>query len=154
MFDNNVHKSPYDVVFLFNIFKALKRGLNTYLELPTHQNSNAPSIFKKPYIRANTFHLGILYFYQNDNKWTLRKDYCKVLSKIANTKLVDESHTFYRNIVSQLKQWYTNESNDLTKEVSAKAVDIFYNEKAVELGVDYDGDIPFSKKSIDWNEYI
>lgn len=154
IFDNFVPKSPYDIVFTFNVFKALKRGLNTYLELATHQNSNAPYIFKKPIVRMHTFHLGVLNFYQNENKWSFRRDYCQTLSKIANTKLVDESHTFYRSIVSQVKQWYTDESNDLSKDISAKAMDDYFREKAIELGIDYESHIPFTSNSIDWNDYI
>ncbi|MBE0552004.1 MAG: AIPR family protein [Ignavibacterium sp.] len=154
IFNNQVAKYPYDIVFTFNMFKALKRGLNNYLSLPTHQNSNAPSIFKKNMIRMHTFYLGLLYFYQNENKWSLRQGYCETLSKIANPKLVEESQAFYRSIVSQVKQWYTTESRDMSKDVSTKAMDDFFKDKAIELGLDSDGRIPFTNNSIDWDEYL
>lgn len=45
-FDKYVGRNPADVVFVWNLHKALKRGLNKYLEIPAHANSNAPVIFR------------------------------------------------------------------------------------------------------------
>jgi hypothetical protein len=155
IFDHTVSKYPRDMIYVSNLFKAMKRGLNKYLELPTHANSSAPSIFKKPIARMHAYYLALLYFYQSDSKRYLRADFASTLNKIASPRLVDELQPFYQRIVTKIKTWYTEESKDLTIEVSKKKMDAFFAGLATELGIDtIDGDIPFTEASIDWSEIL
>ncbi len=154
IFDRSIPKYPRDIVFVSNLLKAMKRGLNKYLELPTHANSNAPVIFRKPIVRTHVYNLVLLHFYQNDNRWSARDDFSVSLSKIASPKLVDEVQIFYQKIVTKIKNWYTDESKDLTDEISKRKMDGFFGGLATELGVDaVEGVMPFSATSIDWAKY-
>ncbi len=152
-FDYTVAKYPRDMIFASNLSKAMKRGLNKYLELPTHAYSNAPSIFKKPIVRMHVYYLALLYFYQADSKWQFRADYSRSLNKNASPRLVDELHTFYQRVVTKVKTWYTEESKDLAVEVSKRKMDSFFAATATELGIDADGAVPFTTTGIDWDEY-
>lgn len=64
IFNRSISRYPNDAVFSANVFKALKRGLNTFLARPAYANSVA--IFKKQVIRAHIYHLGLLHFYQSN----------------------------------------------------------------------------------------
>ena len=68
IFDRSIPRFTRDIVFVWNLYKAMKRGLNTYLEIPVHANSNAPVIFKKQILRAHVFYLALLHFYQSDRR--------------------------------------------------------------------------------------
>lgn len=154
IFDRSIPKYPRDIMFVSNLFKAMKRGLNKYLELPTHANSNAPVIFRKPIVRTHVYNLVLLHFYQNDNRWSARNDFSVSLSKIASPRLVDEVQIFYQKIVTKIKNWYTDESKGLTVEISKRKMDGFFGGLATELGVDaVEGVMPFSATSIDWAKY-
>lgn len=154
IFDSSIPKYPRDIIFVSNLYKAMKRGLNTYLELPTHANSYAPIIFKKSIIRAHVYYLALLYFYQNDNKWSARADFSIKLLKIASPKLVDDLQSFYQKVVSKTKNWYTEDSKNLTVEISKRRRQEFFGTLGNELGIDdSEGSKPFSTKSIKWDEY-
>jgi len=153
IFDHSIPKYPRDIVFVSNLFKAMKRGLNTYLEIPVHANSNAPLIFKKPIVRINAYYLALLYFYQSDNKESIRSDFSISLNKTASSKLVDDVQTFYQKIVTKIKNWYTDESKGFDREISKAKMTAFFGNLATELGVDSEGVVPFSATSIDWAEY-
>lgn len=103
IFDRSIPKYPRDMIYCSNLQKCIKRGLNNYLDLPTHANSNAPTIFKKPVVRNHVYRLALIYFYQNPNKETIRADYSKSLLKIAS--LADEMDTFFMKVVSKVKNW-------------------------------------------------
>ena len=142
------------MVYCSNLQKCIKRGLNVYLDLPTHANSNAPTIFKKPIVRNYVSRLALIYFYQNPNKESLRADYSKELLKIASMTLVEEMQTFYMKVVTKIKNWYTSESKDLTIEVSKKSMESFFKTLETELGIDpEDGHVPFSPNTINWKDY-
>jgi hypothetical protein len=147
-FDKFVGRDPHDIIFCWNLHKALKRGLNKYLEIPAHANSNAPLIFRKPSIRAHVYSLGLLHFYQNDNRKNARQASSTSLHKIANQKLVEEVQTFCQKIVTKVKNWYTDESNDLTREISKTRVDAYFANLAVELGIDTGGARPFTSSAL------
>jgi hypothetical protein len=146
IFDRSVPKYVHDMVFVWNLYKAMKRGLNTYLELPTHANSNAPLIFKKQMVRAHAYYLALLHFYQSPNKRTARADFFRSLCRKANPRLVDDVQEFYQRIVTRTRRWYTEESKDLTIDVSKKKMEAI-------SGVDIEGEIPFSATTIDWSQY-
>src|SRR5438876_1661439 len=65
-FDKSIPRNPKDIVLVSNLFKAIKRGLKNYLEIPVQANSNAPIIFQKQIVRMHVFYLALLHFYQND----------------------------------------------------------------------------------------
>jgi len=153
IFNHGIPRFTRDIVFVSNLYKAMKRGLNTYLELPVHANSNAPVIFKKQILRAHVFYLALLHFYQNDNRRSARADFSTSLCKIANKRLVDELEAFYQKIVTKIKNWYTSESGDLSIDVGRKQMDAYFGGLAIELGIDVEGEIPFSATAIDWDEY-
>lgn len=140
-------------MFVSNIFKAMKRGLNKYLELPTHANSNAPVIFKKPIVRHHVYRLALLHFYQNSGRSAARSEYSKSLNKIAAPKLVDDVQTFYQKIVLRTRTWYTEESKNLTVEIGPKKMNLFFDTCAAELGLDpTEGSLPFSATGLDFNK--
>jgi hypothetical protein len=153
-FDKYVVRNPKDIIFTWNLFRALKRGLNKYLEMPAHANSNAPVIFKKPMVRAHVYSLGILHFYQSDNRRSTRIEFSNSLTKIANARLVDEvQQVFYQKIVARVRKWYTDESRDLTTEVAKKRTDAYFTTLAGDLGIDDEGVKPFTEHAINWREY-
>jgi hypothetical protein len=151
-FDKYAVRNPRDIVFSWNLFKALKRGLNNYLEMPAQVNSNAPVVFKKPIVRAHAYSLGLLHFYQHDNRRWAREEFSTSLSKIANMRLVDEVQAFYRSIVTKIRNWYSDESKGLEIEVAKRRMDAYFANLAIELGIDRDGNRPFTERSIDWKE--
>ena len=123
----------------------MKRALNNYLELPTHSNDYTQIIYKRQIIRAHMFYLALLYFYQNDSKFFIIKDYSKSLLKIASTNLVSEYESFYQKIITKTKNWYLDESKNLSQELSSKKLDNYFNNLAIELGIDIEqGNIPFT----------
>jgi hypothetical protein len=150
IFDRSIPRYPHDIVFVSNLFRAMKRGLNKYLEIPTHANSNAPVIFKKPIMRHHVYRLALLHFYQNGGRASARSDYSNSLAKIASPKLVDDVQSFYQRVVLRTRTWYTEESRDLTAEISKKKVDAFFENFAFELGLDpNEGVLPFTPAGLD-----
>ena len=153
IFDVAIPRYPRDAIFMWNLYKAMKRGLNKYLELPVHANSNAPVIFKKQIVRAHVFYLGMLHYYQNEGKRPIRADFSVSLYKRANPRLVDDLQGFYQRIITKIKAWYTEESQSLTNEIGNKKLDAFFGNLANDLGSDVEGALPFSDTSIDWSDY-
>ncbi len=154
VFDKAIPRCPRDIVFCLNLQKAIRRGLNVYLEQPTLANSSAPKIFQKPLVRAYLSRTALLYFYQNPKNEWIRKDFSKKLSKKASPTLVEEMQTFYLKVISKTKNWYTGESQGLKVEVSKKNMDSFFGGLEIELGVvGTEGSIPFSGTSIDWTKH-
>jgi AIPR protein len=154
IFDRSVPRYPRDIVLTANLMKAVRRGLNKYLELPTHANGHAPLIFKKPIVRTHVYYLAILYYYQRDSKGWVRSEFSRALNKIANPRLVEESKSFYQKVVTRVKNWYLEASKDLSVEVSKKSMDRFFDEVSTELGIDTEGGtVPFTPTSVDGVEY-
>jgi hypothetical protein len=152
VFDAKISKYTRDMIFCTNLQKCIKRGLNNYLDLPTHANSNAPTIFRKPIVRNYATRLALLFFYQNPKKDSLRADYSRDLLKIAS--LADEMETFFMKVVSKIKNWYTAESKDLTVDVSKKNMESYFKSLETELALDSeDGQVPFGPRAINWNDY-
>ncbi len=150
IFDRTIPTFVNDAIFTMNLFKSLKRGLNKYLELPTHANSNAPLIFKRQMVRMYVYQLAILWFYQRKDRRPARADFSSSLLKIAHPRLVDEAQVFFQKIVTRIKTWYAEESKDFSVEITARKMDAFFTALATELGVDFDGATPFTDRSIDW----
>jgi AIPR protein len=150
IFSRSMPRYPRDMVFVSNVFKAMKRGLNNYLDLPAHVNSNAPVIFKKQIIRHHVYRLALVHFYQNGGRADARAEFCSALTKIANVRLIDNAQVFYSRVVLKTRTWYTDESKDLTIEISKKKVDNFFENLAIELGLDpMNGPLPFTPGGLD-----
>jgi hypothetical protein len=153
IFGKDIPKYPTDIVFASNLYKAMKRGLNTFLKRPAHANSNAPIIFKKQIVRAHVFFLALLHFYQSPNKRSVRADFSTSLCRMAHPRLVDDLEGFYQRFIHKTKVWYTQESKDLNAEIGKRKMDAFFGNLAIDLSIDVEGEIPFSETSIDWAQY-
>lgn len=154
IFDKTIPRFSRDILFVSNLYKAMKRGLNTYLEIPAQANSNAPKIFNKQMVRQHVYYLALLYFYQSNNKQQIRSSFCWNLMKKASSTLVDETQSFFQRLVTKTRNWYTEESKGLAVEVSKRKLDEFFANLATELGIDtVEGATPFSDRAIDWKEY-
>ncbi|HEY0097398.1 MAG TPA: AIPR family protein [Pyrinomonadaceae bacterium] len=154
IFDRSVPRYPRDIILTANLFKAVRRGLNNYLELPTHANGHTPLIFKKPIVRAHVYYLALLYFYQKDSKRWVRADFSRSLNKIASPRLVEESKSFYQKVVTRVKNWYLDASKNLSVEISKKSMDRFFIDVTTEIGIDDEGGpVPFTATSIDGVEF-
>jgi hypothetical protein len=96
-----------------------------------------------------------LHFYQSENRRPARGDFSTSLNKNASPRLVDDTQTFYQKVVTKIKNWYTEESKNLTVEISSKKMDAFFIMLASEVGVEMvDGVTPFSPTSLDWKEIL
>jgi hypothetical protein len=147
-----IAKYPIDAIFGSNLFKAMKRGLDNYIQKPTYINSNAPLIFRRPIIRVHVYWLALLHFYQADARRSACTDFSTALTKIAHPRLVDEVECFYQKIIARIKSWYTDESKELTVEVSSRKMEDFFRGLALEVGVDREGIVPFSPNTLNWSE--
>jgi hypothetical protein len=147
IFSREVSKYPKDMVALFNLFKASKRALSNYLSIPTHQNDYTQRIYQKPIIKAHVYYLTCLYFYQN------RFEVCQYCSNKlfhkANPTTVSDMESFLQKVVTKIKNWYLEESKELSVEISKKRMDSFFDNLAYEVKIDKEnGPIPFSETSI------
>ncbi len=155
IFDHNIARYNYDMVFTHNMYLALKRGLSNYLELPAHSDERTAKMFRKPILLAHLRYVGLLYFYQLESKGDLRSELVRRLFQKASPRFVTEAETYFQKIVSRTKTWYFAESNNLTNEVSSKRLWGLAQELAQTVGVDLDdGAKPFSDSGINWSEYI
>ncbi len=155
IFERSIPKYGRDIIFVSNLFKAMKRALDNYLSMPAYAaDGAAQNIFKKQIVRMHVFALALLHFYQSDRRRAVRTDFSHRLNKIASPNLTTEIETFYRQVIAKVKNWYLTESNGLTQEVSNRKLDVFFQHLAVELGVDaIEGARPFSSTSIKWAEH-
>jgi hypothetical protein len=81
-------------------------------------------IFKKPIIRAHVYSLGLLHFYQNENRESARVASSTSLHKIANPKLVEEVQVFCQKVVTKMKNWYAEESDSLEGDLEGEDGDL------------------------------
>lgn len=156
IFDRSVPRYTRDMVFTSNLFKAMKRALNNYLEAPAYAaDGRAWEIFRKQIVRMNVFYITLLHFYQSDKCKDIRADFSRKLNKIAAPSLTSDIESFYRHSISKIKNWYMTESKNLTQEVSNRKLDSFFERLAIDLGVEaVDGPLPFSPSTIGWDEIM
>lgn len=152
VFDKEITRHPRDIVFLHNLLKSVKTGLNRYLEIPAHANDYTQRIYKKPMIRAYAYCLAMRYYYQKKEKAQIRSDYSVKLLKIASPSLNEELQSFYMKIVTRIKGWYLEQSKNLTLDISQRKLEAFMYSLQVELGIDVDGPLPFSGTAHEWVE--
>ena len=155
IFDKHLPAHPYDIVWACNMQKALRRGLDNYLRLPSYQDERSGTIFRRPILRAYLYYAGIAYFYQKPKQNNLLAEYGTWLSKIANPILVQNCEGFYQKVVAKTRQWYLNESRNFKAKVSSKQMDNYLKDLCVDLDVDLaDGAMPFDERAHDWNELL
>lgn len=153
IFDRQIPAHPHDMVWACNMQKALRRGLENYLRLPSYQDERSDAIFRKPIVKAHLHYAGLVHFYQNSKKSALRMEYGRWLSKKASTTLVQECETFYQRIVAKMKQWYLDESKNFKARVSSKQMESFLQSLCIELGLDVEAEpMPFDSRAHDWKE--
>ena len=155
IYDPTIPSKVDDIVFIFNLNKALDRALSNYLQKPSYADS-VSRIFDRPLVQANINFLGCLYYYQKENKDPWRQDYHKKLNKKASPNLVSDIETTYLfKVMSKIKTWYINEygvpdeNAKKLKEPSKTKLKAYIDELAEELGIDLKGNTPFVR-SIDW----
>lgn len=155
IFDRTISRYTRDMVFMSNLFKAMKRGLNNYLDTPAYADGRAWEIFKKQIVRMHVFYITLLHYYQSDKCRDIRSDFSRKLNKIAAPSLTAEVEGFYRHSISKIRNWYMTESKNLTQDVSNRKLDSFFDRLAIDLGVEtVEGAMPFSPSSIDWDEVM
>jgi hypothetical protein len=55
----------------------------------------------------------------------------------------------YQRVVTRTKNWYTQESKDLSIEIAKRKLDTFFDNLGIQLGIDAEGAMPFSAEGID-----
>ncbi len=150
IFSDSIPNYPRDIILLHNLYKAMKRSLSNYKKMPSHLNDSTQYVFTKQILNAHVFHVTMLYYYQVRQKDSIRREYSNKLLKIANPTLVSDIENFYTKNLTKVRTWYIGESNNLTEDVSHKKLDGYFSQLLIELGVDINGLIPFSAKTIQW----
>jgi hypothetical protein len=152
VFDQALPGYPRDMILGANLLKAMRRGLYNYLGLPAHADDAASAVLLRPLVSAYLFHIGMLHFYQSDNRRWVRDEFSVYLCKKASPRLVEETQAFYQKVVSKTKSWYREESKGLVADVSSRGMDKFFTGLAIEVGVDEDqGSLPFGHRAHRWD---
>lgn len=145
VFTKDIPAYPADIVYCFNHFKALKRALKNYLNIPAHANEATFSVFNKPIVLAHVHRTALLYHYQ---KQTAQDKFALYLYKKAEGNLVDEYERIYQKFVTKTKNFYHNEQST-SKDVASKKLTKFFEGLFIELGIDPDeGSMPFTERTI------
>lgn len=152
IFDNRIHEYTWDMVFMYNIFKALRRGLQVYLQKPVLSDDRSQLIFSKPIVRAHVYYIGLLYYYRHPSRESIRIDASQRLHRIANSTLVDDTLVTFQKYISKFKNKYLAESRQMEQEVSKKKLDVITKEILSELGISHINSLPFSQTAISWSE--
>lgn len=145
VFTKDIPNYAKDIVLCFNHFKALKRGLKNYLELPAHYTEETHSIFSKPIVLAYVYRTALLYNYQKRDQ---QEKFATTLYKKAEGNLVDEYEKIYSKFITKTKNFYLAEK---AKDVSSKKLTTFFDNLFIELGIDIEeGVMPFTTNTIEW----
>ncbi len=143
VFTNDLVNYAKDMILCLNLFKAAKRALRKYLEIPTHNNDVTGTIFNKPIVKAYAYRTAVLYYYQNS---VPEVKFVEWLYKIASPAIVPEFEKIYSKFITKFKTFYLSEkSND----VSSKRLTKYFENLHIELGIDTTTKpMPFSDTSI------
>jgi hypothetical protein len=148
IFNDTVPNYPRDMILLNNLYHAMRRGLQKYIQMPAQMNDSSQIVFNKPIVKAYIFYIATLFYYQMPQKDSIRRNYSIKLYKIANSTLVVDFENFYTRYILKVKNWYMTESNNLGNDVSQKSLDNYFAVFATELGINLNGAIPFSSKAM------
>lgn len=145
IFTKDIPNYPKDIILCNNLFKAAKRGLKNYLNLPVHYNEITWGIFNKPIVLAYVHRTALIYHYQ---KVAHDRKYAEWLYKNASSTLVSEFDKIYTKFITKTKNFYLAEQS---KDVSSKKLTNFFENQFIELGIDPDeGVMPFTERTIKW----
>lgn len=152
IFDVSIENYAQDMVVMHNIFKALKRGLQHYLQKPAHSDDHSQRIFSKPIVRAHVYYIGLLHYYRHPSKENIRIDASQRLHRIANSSLVDDTLVTYQKYISKFKNRYLTDSKQMEQDVSNKKLDAITKDILSELGIGQIDSLPFSESAISWSD--
>jgi hypothetical protein len=149
VFTKDLEERPHDIVWAFNAHKAARRGLQNYLRLPTLDNEQTHRIFKKPIVLQAMHFIAMMDLYQRKRAVSGGK-FVRSLNKNAPQTLVNETEACYRSVVKKTKDFYLAESKNFEVEVSSKKMEGFLMNLCTQIGLDFEGPMPFTPKAIDW----
>jgi hypothetical protein len=152
VFSSDVAERPRDVIWTSNAHKAVKRGLQKYLQLPTLDNDQTHSIFVKPMVKQAMHFVAMMSLYQK--RQTVSAEFIYALNKKAAGRLVDEVESCYRLAVRKTKEFYLSESKNLEFEVAGKKMEAFVTGLCSQLGLDSEGPMPFTPRAYDWESSL
>jgi hypothetical protein len=158
IFDKTIPKCVYDMIFIHNLYKALDRAMEKYLQKPAYAD-RVSGIFKRPMVQVHIFYLGCLFYYQKNNKGNIRRDFHDKLFKKAHPDLVNDVEKSYLfRVMSRIKDWYITEYG-MPSDTDTKLTDVnliklkeYIDILATDLEINPEGHIPFVS-SIDWSPY-
>jgi hypothetical protein len=149
VFTNDIPEHPYDIIWSHNAHKAVKRALQKYLYQPTLDNEQTHRIFDKPIVKQMMHYVAMMYLYQR--KREVSAGFIFKLNKKAAPTLVDVAETFYRSVVRRTKEFYLAEFKNSGVDVSLKKMEGFLTTLCTEIGLDFDGAMPFTESATCWD---
>jgi hypothetical protein len=123
--------------------------MQKYLYLPTLDNEQTHRIFNKPIVKQAMHFLGIMYLYQKRRE--LSAGFIYSLNKNAAPTLIEETEGCYRSVVRKTKDFYLTESKNLQVEVAWRRIEAFLLTLCPQVGLEYEGPMPFTKDAINWD---
>jgi hypothetical protein len=148
VFTKDIPEHPHDIIWSFNVHKAVRRALQNYLSLPTLDNEQTHRIFKKPLVLQSMHFIAMMDLYQR--KRDVSEKFVCSLNKIAAPTVVNEAESCYRSVVKKTKEFYLAESKQLSVDVSWKKLEGFLSTLCTQLGIDFEGPMPFTEDSLEW----
>ena len=150
VFTKDVPENRRDIIWAFNAHKAVKRGLQKYLSLPTLDNDQTHRIFKKPIVSQGMHYIAMMDLYQRRRE--VGAAFIYILNKNAAPRLVEEVEVCYRSVVKKTKEFYLIESKNLEVEVSWRKMEVFLENLCTQIGLDFKGAMPFTDRAIEWRD--
>ncbi len=144
IFDDTIHLYPRDILYTFNLFKAVKRAIDNSVT-ETYADQENVDLFKKPIVRAHLWWILMLYAYQ-------RPDVFEKASKLVNKKAQDFLTSIQsfatRKLIREIKQFYRAKQG-VKGDVHTSELTPFFKDLAVRNKIDLKM-VPFSSKGRDW----
>jgi hypothetical protein len=149
VFTKDIPEHPHDIIWSFNAHMATKRALQKYLWQPALDNEQTHRIFNKPIVKQTMHYVAMMHLYQRKREMSTRFIYS--LNKKAAPTLVDEGETFFRSVVRKTKEFYLAESKNFEVDVSQKKMEGFLLTLCMQIGLDFEGPMPFTEGATDWD---
>lgn len=145
IFDENIHKYPEDIIYCFNLFKAVKRATENAIQ-EIYSDQEIINIFKKPIVRSHIWWVLLLFHYQR--KPVFEKAASQLYRTIPNEFVIEIQKFAEREIIRKVKNFY-EQNCGLKGEVSVKKLTPFFEKELAEGNrIDYKkGSLPFSNTS-------
>lgn len=149
VFTKEIPEHPRDIIWSFNAHKAVKRALQKYLYLPTLDNEQTHRIFDKPAVKQTMHYVAMMHLYQR--RRDVSAGFIYRLNKIAAPTLVDELESCFKSIVKRTKEFYLAESKNFEVDVSWKKMEAFLVTLCMQVGLDFEGPMPFTEAATYWD---